>query len=284
MVLGITEAVAGSLFSWVDADGNTQTLDVDVVMSSSDKRSMKMTDHVVEDGSVITDHIVLQPASVSMDLIVTQTPMPGPNDSSSTASVGSAKKQNPVRKVQELKIPPNNFQPGGFLLLSSGARQAVGAVTGALLGAVGLGGPPGNRFEGSDYSEQAERDVKVSAYRPEEKDYVAAVHDKLIEIMEQVLPVTVSFKGRLYIDYHLTEIELSQSFGHGRFKVEIRQLRKVSGTTVSLPDPADFRANAKVTKGNKNATQPKPDVTKPMKSAAKHTAGFVNKVAGIVTE
>ena len=271
-----TEAVAGSLFSWVDADGNTQTLDVDVVMSANDKRSMKMTDHVVEDGATITDHIVLLPEIISMDLLVTQTPFPTPSQAASALSLTGSKQKLSEQKV-ELKIPPNNFQPGGFLLLSQGARQAVGAVAGALLGAAGLA--PGNTLQGSKAEVQG-TNLTAQVYQPADGDRVGAVHDKLIEIMVQALRVTVSFKGRLYIDYLLTEVELNQSFGHGKFQVQARALHTVSGESVDLPDPADFRAIAKATKGNKNTKVPDPDPKKAMKSAAKHTAGFINKVAG----
>lgn len=275
----ITEAVAGSLFSWVDLDGNTQTLDVDVVLAATDKRSMKLTEHSVEDGSVITDHVVLQPETLNLELLVTQTPFPSASQPA-TPLVLSARKQRLTKQQFKLEVPPNAFQPGGFLLLSQGARSAIGAVTGALLGRTA----GNNTFTGSR-AEMVDVNVTASVFQPNEGDRVGAVHDKLVEIMSQVLKVTISFKGRLYLDYLLTEVELVQSFGSAKFKVQAQAFRTVSGVTVSLPDPSDFRTLAKNAKGNKSTKTPDPDPAKRAKTiAAKGFDGgrnYLNTLMGV---
>jgi hypothetical protein len=82
------------------------------------------------------------------------------------------------------------------------------------------------------------------------------VHDNLIRILSGALLVTVNFKGRIYADYLLTRVTLTSNpgeFGLGRFSVDARAFRTVTGITVQLPDPADFRALPKSNSGSKPA-------------------------------
>jgi hypothetical protein len=67
----------------------------------------------------------------------------------------------------------------------------------------------------------------------------------------------------------------------GRFKVEARAFRAVTGVNVVLPDPADFRALPKLAKGNAPTKTPDPDPTKTKrgKSAAK-TLPRIKKALG----
>jgi hypothetical protein len=257
----MSEILAQSLFSWEDRAGNTNTLDVDVVMNSNDKRTAKLTDHVVESGAVITDHVIINPATVTFDLLVTQTPLPGPGMRQQSSSItASGQKLSPA--TYPIKIPPSQFQPGGFLLLSTGLRTVVNAAADAVLGLVGLGSGSENQMTGSKI-EQISQTVQVTTLQAEsDSDRIGAVHDKLVEILTNVFLVTVSFKGRLYRDYLLTSVELESKAGMAgcaTFKVEARAFDTVTGTSVQLPDPADFRAKAAVNKGNKSTKTPDPD-------------------------
>lgn len=271
-----SESSVESLFSWLDASGSTRTLDVDVVMNANDVREAKLTDHVVETGAVITDHVVIQPEALSLDLVVTQTPI------SAGAGFGGANidiatsSQTLSGATHTIKVQPSAFQPGGFLLLSQGLRSAVGSLMGAL--------GPATTMQGSKV-EKSSSSARVSVLQATggPVDRVADVHDQLIEIMNGALLVTVSFKGRLYIDYLLTKIELQHSSGKagmGTFKVTARAFRTVTGTSVNLPDPADFRSLPKVNKGNKPAVTPDPDPAKKMKSVLAKTTDSVNDYAG----
>lgn len=279
-----SEVVAQSLFSWVDVAGNTHALDVDVVMASSDKRTAKLTDHVVENGSVITDHVVIQPESLSLELVVSQTPISGDVLSpfvNATVNLTSSAQKLGVKQIP-IDVRPSQFQPGGFLFLSSGLRSLVSnlPVVGAL---VGGGADTPTSMQGSftdvqntGFSVQV-RQAEVVANR------VLDVHDQLIGILDGALLVTVSFKGRLFPDYLLTEVELTQSagkFGIGKFRVEARAFRTVTGTQVQLPDPTDFRALPNINKGNKPTTTPDPDPKKAV-SVWHRTSTAAGKFLGV---
>ncbi len=265
----MTEALTASLFSWDDADGNAHTLDVDVVTAATDRRTAKLTDHVVETGAVITDHVVIQPEELTLELVVSQTPLRGVGFARQRAEreVGGTRLD---KKSHPLNVPPNAFQPGGFLLLSQGARQAVGAVIGLIAGAAGVA----STFEGHEQV-QTRGTIGVDVLQSDSPvDRVNETHDRLVDIMNGALPVTVSFKGKLYKEYLLTEVELNHGagyFGGGKFKVQARAFRTVTGTTAQLPDPADFRAAAKKAAGNKPPKGGNPDPAKALrKSQAKH--------------
>ncbi len=271
-----TEAIQTSLFSWLDEGGSTHTLDVDVVMGSSDRRKAKLTDHVVEDGAVITDHVVIMPEEVSFDLVVTQTPITAVPGFAPAAALLATSAQTLVPADISIKVQPSAFRPGGFLMLSSGL---VGVVT-DLLGQGGTGLPSvaaGSRAEMLSASTtvqtlQAATDV----------DRVAAVHEALCEILSKALLVTLSFKGRLYVDYLLTEVTLTESagkFGAASFKVDARAFRTVTGVAVRLPDPEDFRALPSQNKGNK---PPKPyDKSTPFGPPERATTNLVDIGDGV---
>jgi hypothetical protein len=254
-----SEAIADSLFSWLDAAGNTNTLDVDVVMATSDKRTAKLTDHVVETGAVVTDHIVIMPEEVTFELVMTQTPFAGSN-APGFAMGGmqvSANGRQLTPGTNSISVRKSQFQPGGFLLLSSGLRSVISSVFG--------GESTPSQASGSRSTETTTTLSANVLQSSSPIDRVNETHDTLVEVMNTGLLVTISFRGRLYLDYLLTSVELSQGPGEGgmgRFMVALRAFRTVTGVNVVLPDPTDFRALPQVKKGNVPAKTPDPDPTK----------------------
>lgn len=249
-----------SLFTWLDESGTEHTLDVDVVSSAIDERTAQLTDHAVETGSVITDHVVIMPESISLELVVSQTPIfEVPGMSRSEITVATTEQSLEAATVP-IQVRQSEFRPGGFLLLSTGVRAGVSALASAVLGgAVGTNTAQGSRTTTRSLS------ARASVLTGSGADRVADVHDNLIRIMQGALLVTVSFKGRIYEDYLLTRVTLSSNpgeFGMGRFSVDARAFRTVTGTRVQLPDPADFRALPKANSGKKEAKTPDPDPTK----------------------
>lgn len=277
----MSDAIAASLFSWLDAAGNVNTLDVDVVMSTTDKRTAQLTDHVVETGSVVTDHIVLRPETLNFELLVTQTPMFGP-DVAVTQLPISVRTNELTRARLAIKVRPSQFQPGGFLALTTGLRSVIASVLG--------GAETPSTAQGSTVNQQTQTLQASVLQAPQDIDRVARAFDTLVKILNTGLLVTVSFKGRIYPNYVLTTVELSQGRGEsgcGRINVELRSFRTVKGIDVVLPDPADFRALPKNTKGNTPTVTPSPDPSKKAKSLfARGTdtineANFTNNLIGL---
>jgi hypothetical protein len=229
---------SSSLFTWNDEAGVEHDLSVDVVSAAVDERTAVLSDHVVEDGSIVTDHIVIQPETLTLELAVTQTPL-GPAEGFQRTNL-------------ELDVRPSQFVPGGFLALTSGVRGAITSLLGA-----------------ADSKPTAVNVLKAAGNSP--IDRVADAHDKLIRILQGGLLVTVNFKGRIYVDYALTRVTLTHNpgeFGMGRFSVDLRSFRTVTGEVVTLPDPADFYLEEKQSKGNKPPKPPNPDPAKVLPKSA----------------
>lgn len=268
-----SEALADSLFSWVDKVGNTQTLNVDVVMSLTDKRTVKLTDHTVEDGSVITDHAIIMPESISFELVVSQTPIGGPGMKRGSVDV-SFEGRALGAESYPLDVRKSQFQPGGFLLLSSGLRDIKSSLIGR--------DQPVTKYNGSTLDKTSGSVKAIVAVATTPSDLVNGAHDRLVEILQNLQRVTISFKGRLYIDYLLTEVELTHAAGQvgmGRFKCSARTINTVTGTSVKLPDPADFRATPQKNKGNKASTTPDPDPAKLASVAPSRAAAGVDSLS-----
>jgi hypothetical protein len=267
-----SEAIADSLFSWLDAAGNTNTLDVDVVMSTEDTRTAQLSDHVVETGSVVTDHIVIRPESLSFELLVTQTPDRGADVAFASLPLEGLTATGLTSTTIPIKVRKSQFQPGGFLLLSTGLRTVVS-------GLLGVGDDTPSNFQGSKVQFGARTAQARTLQATTQVDRVNRAFDTLVEVMNTGLLVTVSFKGRLYLDYLLTKVTLSQGKGDagcGRFKVEARAFRTVTGVNVQLPDPADFRALPVQKKGNQPAKTPDPDPTKKANSLLHRTGQAIS--------
>jgi hypothetical protein len=278
--MSASEAIADSLFSWLDAAGNVNTLDVDVVMSTTDKRTAQLTDHVVETGSVVTDHIVIKPESLNFELVVSQTPMaPLATGGFEPATLDiEVQARSFAPAVIPINVRKSQFRPGGFLALSTGIRNVLAEVFG------GSEETPTTMQGSTTKVTTSKLQVRVLQATGGPVDRVNDTFDTLIEIMNTGLLVTVSFKGRLYLDYLLTSVELSQGpkeGGMGRFKVEARAFRAVTGTVVALPDPADFRALPAVKKGNTPTKTPDPDPKKRGKTFLKRGAKGIDKLFGV---
>lgn len=66
--------VAPTVLKWVDANGDNQTMQLFVVSEEHDRSSM-VTEHPVEDGVAITDHVRPNLDQLVIDIFVTQTPI-----------------------------------------------------------------------------------------------------------------------------------------------------------------------------------------------------------------
>jgi hypothetical protein len=60
---------------WVDSQGKTSALVFDIVEREEHESDSKITDHAVETGSAITDHVREEPRSLTLNTWVTMTPL-----------------------------------------------------------------------------------------------------------------------------------------------------------------------------------------------------------------
>lgn len=222
----------GSLFAWTDNSGATHTLDVDLVVTATDDRSAKLTEHPVETGANVADHIVYSSGKFKIEIAQTQTPIEEVDGfSQQTLTIKFAK--SPVRGLTALAI------------------QAVGNLV------------SGSSVFGGGADEDSMDLQTLQATSP--VDRVADLHDKLLDIFQNAYPVTVTFKGRVYPQFLILGIKLTHNkgeFGLGRFSLDVEEYPTVSTATATLPDPKDLRAKANKSQGKKGATEAKPDTSR----------------------
>lgn len=203
----------------------------DMVQQATITDSSSLTQYAVEDGSIISDHVIRQPRTLSLTLVQTETPI--------SAVVGFARvvqellfDERPVgSQTQKVPVRQSEFRPGPLLALSQAAQSLL----------FGSSGPPKElTLTGLDSSLPPEKkSLKVqvlSAGAPVAR--VNQFHDALLSLLVSATPVIVTFKGHAYVDMVLTSVTRTDEGGQaGRasFAVELQQISTVETKTVDLP-------------------------------------------------
>lgn len=217
--MGLPKLPEGSsdLITWTDSAGQAHALNADVVVQADDTRSLTLTVHPVEGGSDVADHVVHDPDKIVFTIAQTQTPIYEDDQFSYQTQV-------------------LHFQP-------STPRGIAGIVVGAVSNLIS-GGPDST--------------ITVSVLSANSPvDRVAEFHDKLIDVLQNVYPITIAFKGRTYANFVLTSVKLSHNKGEvglGRFECQAQQFRTVSTATTTLPDPTTLHAKPNKDGGKKPTT------------------------------
>jgi hypothetical protein len=207
-----------TLLSWQDDLGVDHVVKCDAVLSLIDELDAEVTDHPIENGSEISDHVIHKPKRLSLE--VHQGNAPAEPD------------QGFSRRPLALDVAKNSFKPQGLLLIHS----AAGALIGSILGKT--------------------KSKKAYILQPDtEVDRVVELHDKLIEAWNQSYQLTLNHYGRTYPDYVLTSLSYTREGqgkgGLGQFKLGLRTLRTVSTATTELPNPEDLHAKPQTDRGSK---------------------------------
>jgi len=203
---------------------------IDVSVREGHALTAEVTEHPVETGADVADHIRPMPATIDIDGVVTNHPIELPKSHAGTSRINPS----PIEIEGEPSL--------GAIGLVPGAHQAA-----ALLGALKL-------------DVRSKRVFSASVLHfTEPFDRVSAVHAALVSIFERRALVTVVTGLMTYQNVALTglHIERTSEAGQGRlnFSASGRVLRIVSSQTAKLPDPVDARAKPRKSRG-KQPTQP----------------------------
>ncbi len=221
------------LIKWVDASGATKSLTA-AVRGYSDERTAEVVQQPVEGGSVISDHVIQNPDTISLELIESDTPI--------TIRQGFKKKSLDLSPF----VRESRFAPSGLLAIT----RAAGAIVGAAVEAVG------SLFGVS--SSAGPSPVTIQSEGGKFQDLENNLYTLLIQIKENPPPsgVEVSVGGRKYESFLITRISKTKTaLGPTTFPVDGVRFRTVSTASVPLPDPS--KEIAKGTKGRGNKP-PKP--------------------------
>jgi len=216
------------LLLWKDDQGNLHAIGVDAVKTHSDERTAQVTQHPVEDGADVSDHVIHNPDVVTFEIMHSDTPI-DPVWTSMTD-------QNSPFRVQSmtLDVRESLFQPGGLLAVT----RAVGGAINAGLNAIGLG--------------SSELETKVNVLRTDQViDRIGDLHTRLIDLKQNARRVTFTYRGRVYPDFIVRRVSwatMPGEVGLGRFTIEAQSVRTVRTGTAELPDPESLRLKPAVQK------------------------------------
>jgi hypothetical protein len=227
-------ALPRAQISWTD-DAGTGFIHVDVIPSIENTLSSKVTDFPLEDGSIVGEHIIHYPELIKLEVAQTQIPFEDSNEDGEPLEF--------VKTSTPLKLPKTRFKAKGLLLLLLAAEGALGAVTGAITGALGLGGGGGKS------------ELKIERFKPpyENKDRINDLYDKLAGARLRGSAIKLEWLGRRWPNYYIDNIVYTRTKGAqiGRFSISLKQVVTVSTGTAKLPSPAEARLKAGLSGGNR---------------------------------
>lgn len=203
----------------------------DVVVSEDHERTTEVTDHTVEEGASITDHVRPNPDRVTLAVFVSNTP------------IRSADAQ---LLPYVLDIP----QPGQGGFLAGGTSALLGAAAAA----IGLA---------KSYPTQLTANVLQFIG---DTDYVQQAYDTLTGLRDTATLLSVVTPRQTYTDMVIERIAMHRDKDTGTsatFEIEFRQIRIVSSNIVDAPLPSIPKAAPLVNKGKLDptpATGPKQSV------------------------
>lgn len=177
-------------------------LTADVVKQITASAESEVTNHPIESGSEISDHVIHRPRRVTFEFA--QSSMPLTEDETNW-------EQLPV------DVRKSQFRPFGLLALTMLAGAAIAAIGSAL----GLGGGPTEIW---------------TLTAKEDKDRIHELHDKLIEVWQNAYRCTFSYQGLYLSDYVITGVQYSRGVpgGIARFTIEAQAIVTVATSAAAL--------------------------------------------------
>lgn len=217
---------------WKDESGSGY-IQVDVIPQIENTLSSTVTEFPLENGAIVSDHIIHHPDLLRLEIAQTQLPF-----------IDSDDEGNEIEFIKEsipLELPQTRFRPKGLLFLTLQAEGALGAAAGAIAGALGLGG--------------GKPALAIEVFRPpyEGRDRINELFDKLSDARLRGATMTLDWLGRRWTNYYIEQLTYTRSKGRelGQFSLSMKQVQTVSTATASLPSPAEARLKLGVNGGNR---------------------------------
>ena len=208
---------------------------LDVIVEESFSHSAQVTEHAVEQGADISDHVHLLPEELTIVGVVSNTPLEQPQSHAGGAAIDTS--------PEALYGEPKTNAVLGL------AQMGIGAA-----GLLQASPPPREQADALSY-----REFRVNSLRfTTEFDRVSAVDQALQNLIMAGEPVPVYTTRRAYEAVVLTRYEPeSASRGVLRFSLSGRVVQVVASESVDLPEPVQPRGKGKKNKGKKQAAKAK---------------------------
>jgi hypothetical protein len=198
----------------------------------------QVTEHSVEQGVAIVDHVRPLPIELSFELFVSDTPIYS-NDSQllpMTLTLPKAQEAGLITGLATKLDPgqaPSSFLAGGTTQLAATALQALGIIP----------GPP------------TEATVLVQQFDADHP-YVAGCLDALEQLRDTATLITVHSPKRVYQNMVIKKVTMERSPQTGSsgatFNIDLREIRIVTSQIVSAPVPSVKKAAPTLNKGKQD--------------------------------
>jgi hypothetical protein len=243
---------------------------IDVSVEESHEAEAEVSEHPVEIGANIADHIRPLPRVITIEGIVTNHPLELPQSHAGSATIDGSALSIEVAPDQLPRVEPSTIQiegePSvGLLGVVPGVDQGV-----AVLGALQINVTSRVQLAAEQYNTNPFSKVSLAAavlHFSQPFNRVEAVNAALLRIVDDSQLVKVVTALNVYTSVAITKLEIKRGSDIGRdqlkFTASCRVLRIVQTQTAKLPVPRDKRGLPAQSQG-KQPTVPAnetPDVT-----------------------
>jgi hypothetical protein len=202
----------------VDPPDQTGSISFDVIVSEKHSRDCLVTEHTVEQGSAVVDHVRPNPQTLTLEVFVSNVPI----------TTGTDRDFLPF--TVDLGTPGDGtFFAGGTGALIQSGLQALG------------------------FAKPTPTSATVTVLQFQgEVDFVRAAFDQLTDLMNKAVLFQVYTPKANYDDMVLSGIQLHRDKGTGTsgfFTLDFKQIRIVSSKIVDAPLPSILRATPPNDKG-----------------------------------
>jgi len=221
-------------------DGKTGAIVLDALIKEDYSADAEPTTHPVEDGADITDHVILRPRTLSIEGVVTETPLGGFVDSLVNAGIQTV--TSTIGQAVKKKVGGGAF--------GTAATSRVQGLAGKTLSGL-IKGPAGNRLNGVLQELRAVRDSRQ--------------------------PVTIVTGLTQYDSFILRSFTVSRDQTTGksiRVSLSFQELIKATSKTIKVPIPKVKSALPKVERGRQGTTELTPTSEKGKRGSLAYTAIF----------
>lgn len=231
----------------------------DLLQDSTVTDTSELTQYPIEDGSLISDHIIRQPQTLELTLVQTETPIEKTTGFAQALQSLGYDTRPDAKQDGKASIRQSEFRPAPLLALTGAAKSLL------------FGGPAkelkwqGLKSDGPLAKKQLQVHV-LSAGAPVAR--VNTFHTALLSLLEQGLACIVTVKGKSFVDLVLTSVTRSDAGGQAgkaSFKVSFKQIATVETKTVKLPPVPTAKAP-------KQQAAKAPEVTKDQQTAKLRSA------------
>lgn len=226
-----------------DDDGTLVPVVIDATPEERHRMSAIATDHDVERGVTITDHVRPEPRTLTLLAVISDTPI------RATDALGGS------LQTYELDLPARTAH-------SRAARQT---------------GP--SSWEAAEASERAADPVRVQLFTPDVENPTRVVDTwaTLLDARDRALLATITTRLETYESMVLLEATTTRTAADGtwiRCELTFRQIRQVTLELVDDPVPARVRDRNRVDRGSQSTEEAPPRLRSVAVRAAEGTAGL----------